>query len=95
MLRQCLPQYAWDYTVEKICEDGTHIADLLFKLKTVERSMDLGTDAKFILLPAVCIMSECSLISYGDLLRHVTKRAKLFVDFFMHNRYGDTPYYPS
>ena len=63
-----------------------HIADLLFKLKTVERSISPGTDAKVILLPAACIVSECSLISYG-----VTQRAKLFVDFFMHNKYGDTP----
>ena len=30
-------------------------------------------------------------MSDGDLLRHVTWRAKLFMDFFMHNKYGDTP----
>ena len=73
-----------------------HIADLLFKLKTVGRSIvdsiHPGTDAKVILLPAACIMSECSLMSYGDLMtrRHVTQRAKLFVDFFMHSKYGGT-----
>ena len=71
----------WDDTVEKICEDGMHIADLLFKLKTVGRPIHPDTDAKVILLPAACIMSECSLMSYGDLIRHVTQRAKLFVDF--------------
>ena len=81
----------WNNTVEKICNDGMHIADLLFKLRTVERSINPGTDAKVILLPAVCIMSECSLMSNGDLLRHVTQRSKLYMDFFMHNRYGDTP----
>ena len=37
------------------------------------------------------IMSECSLMTNGDLLRHVTQRAKLFVDFFLNNKYGDTP----
>ena len=77
--------------MEKICDDGMHIADLLFKLRTVDRSINPGTDAKVILLPAACIMSECSLMSKGDLMRHVTQQAKLFVDFFMHNRYGDTP----
>ena len=81
----------WDDTVEKICDNGMHIADLLFKLKAVERSIHPGTDAKVIFLPAECIMSECSLMSDGDLMRHVTQRAKLFVDFFMHNKYGDTP----
>ena len=80
----------WDNTVEKICDNGMHIADLLFKLKTV--SIHPGTDAKVILLPAACIMSECSLMSNGDLMRDVTQRAKLFVDFFMHNKYGDTPF---
>ena len=30
-------------------------------------------------------------MSNGDLLRHATWRAKLFVDFFMQNKYGDTP----
>ena len=29
-------------------------------------------------------------MSDGDLLRHATRLAKLFVDFFMHNKYGDT-----
>ena len=77
--------------MEKICDDGMHIADLLFKLKTVERSVNPGTDAKVILLPAACIMSECSLMSNGDLLRHVTGQAKLLVDFFLNNKYGDTP----
>ena len=81
----------WDVTVEKICDHGMHIADLLFKLKTVERSLHPGTDAKVILLPAAYIMSECSLMSNGDLMRHVTQLAKLFVDFFMHKKYGDTP----
>ena len=76
----------WDDTVEKICDYGMHIADLLFKLRTVERSINPCTDTKVILLPAVYIMSECSLMSYGDLLRHVTQWAKLFVDFFMHNK---------
>ena len=38
-----------DNTVEKICDDGVHIADLLFKVKTVERSINPGTDAKVIL----------------------------------------------
>ena len=75
--------------MEKICDNGVHIADLLFKLKTV--SIHPGTDAKVILLPAACIMSECYLMSDGDLMRHVTQLAKLFVDFFMHNKYGDTP----
>ena len=42
----------WDNTVEKICDNGMHIADLLFKLKTVERFIDPGTYAKVILLPA-------------------------------------------
>ena len=37
----------WNDTVErKICDDGMHIADLLCKLKTVERSLHPGTDAK-------------------------------------------------
>ena len=62
-----------------------HMADLLFKLKTVEppleRSIHPGTDAKVILLPAACIMSQCSLMSDGDLMRHVTQGAKLFMDF--------------
>ena len=69
----------WNNTVEKICNDGMHIADLLFKLRTVERSINPGTDAKVILLPAVCIMSECSLMTNGDLMRHhdaVVARAK-------------------
>ena len=35
----------WDNTVEKIYEDGMHIADLLFKLKTVERFINPCTDA--------------------------------------------------
>ena len=35
-------------------------------------------------------MSECSLMSNRDFLRHVTQRAKLFVDFFKHNKYGGT-----
>ena len=30
-------------------------------------------------------------MSNGDLLRYVTLWAKLFVDVFMHNKYGDTP----
>ena len=32
-------------------------------------------------------------MSNGDLLRHVTpsQLAKLFVDFFMHKQYGNTP----
>ena len=30
-------------------------------------------------------------MSNGDLLRHNTLLAKLFVDFFLHNKYGDTP----
>ena len=77
--------------MEKICDDSMHIADLLFKLRTVEISSNPFTDAKVILLPAEYIMSECSLMSDGVLLRHVTWRAKLFVDFFMHNKYGDTP----
>ena len=29
-------------------------------------------------------------MSDSDLLRHVTQLAKLFLDFFMHNKYGDT-----
>ena len=29
-------------------------------------------------------------MSNGDLLRHITLQAKLFFNFFMHNRYGDT-----
>ena len=66
------------------------IADLLFKLRTVERSIHPGTDAKVSLLPAACIMSECSLMSEADLLGHVNQRAKLFVEFFMHNNYGST-----
>ena len=75
--------------MEKIsCDDGMHIADLLFKLKTVERSVNPGTDAKVILLPAACIMSECSLMTCGDLMRHVTQLAKLFVYFFLNKKYG-------
>ena len=46
----------WDNTVEKICDDGMHIADLLFKLRTVETSINPGNDTKVILLPAVYIM---------------------------------------
>ena len=80
----------WDDTVSELCDGGMHIADLLFKLRTVERSIHPGTDAKVILLPAVCIMSECSLMSEADLLGHVNQRAKLFVEFFMHNNYGST-----
>ena len=30
----------WNNTVEEICDDGMHIADLLFKLRTVERSIN-------------------------------------------------------
>ena len=52
--------------MEEICDDGMHIADLLFKLRTVERSINPCTDAKAILLPAAYIMSECSLMSHGD-----------------------------
>ena len=44
--------------MEKICDNDMHITDLLFKVKTVERSINPGTDAKVILLPAACIMSE-------------------------------------
>ena len=81
----------WNNTMEEICDDGMHIADLLFKLKTVERSINPGIYAKDILLPAASIMSECSLMTDGDFLRHVTQLAKLFVDFFLNNKYGDTP----
>ena len=77
--------------MEKICDNGMHIADLLFKLKTVKKSIHPVTDAKVILLPAVCIMSKRSLMSNGDFMRHLTQLAKLFVDFLMHNKYGDTP----
>ena len=45
----------------ELCDGGMHL-DLLFKLRTVERSIHPGTDAKVLLLPVVCIMSECSLI---------------------------------
>ena len=48
----------WDNTVERICDYGMHIADLLFKLRTVERSLYPCTDAKVILLPAEYIMSQ-------------------------------------
>ena len=68
--------------MEEICDAGMHIADLLFKLRTVERSVNPCTDAIVILLPAACIMSECSLMTNVDLLRHVTQQARLFVDFF-------------
>ena len=38
-----------------------------------------------------CITTECTLMPDGDLLRHVTRQAKLFVDFFLNDKYGDTP----
>ena len=66
----------------KLCDNGTHVADLLHNLKTVERSIDPCTDANVILLPAACIMSECSLVSNADLLRPVNKQAPLFVKLF-------------
>ena len=64
----------------ELCDCGMHI-DLLFKLKTVEKFIHAGTNAKVILLPAVWIMSKCSLISNAYLLRHV-QQAQLFVEFF-------------
>ena len=76
--------------MEEICDDGMNIGDLLHKLRTVERSINPGTDAKVILLPGASIMSECTLMSDRELLRVVTQRAKLFVDFFMNDKYGDT-----
>ena len=63
---------------------------LPLKLRTVERSIHPGTDAKVMLLPAACIISVCSLMSDADLLRHVNQLAKLFVEFFMHKNYGRT-----
>ena len=42
----------WNDTVEEICDDGMNIGDLLFKLRTVERSINPCIDAKVILLPA-------------------------------------------
>ena len=80
----------WNATVEDICDEGMNIGDLLHKLRTVERSINPGTDAKVILLPGASIMSECTLMSDSELLRVVTQRAKLFVDFFMNDKYGDT-----
>ena len=82
----------WNDTVSDLCDCVImmHIADLLFKLRNVGRSILPGTDAEVILLPAACIMSECSLMSDADLLGHVNQRAKLFVEFFMHNIYGRT-----
>ena len=38
------------------------------------------------LLQASCIMSECSLMSDADLLRHFNQLAELFVDFLMHKK---------
>ena len=35
----------FDNTVEKMYDDGMHIADLLFKLRIVERSIHPGSDA--------------------------------------------------
>ena len=60
---------------------------------TVEGSIHPGTDAEVILLRAACIMSECPRMNDDDgcnanLVKHLIQRAKLFVEFFMHNHYG-------
>ena len=46
----------WIDIVSDLCDGGMHIADLLFKLRTVERSINPGTDAKVIHLPTARIM---------------------------------------
>ena len=69
--------------MSELCDCGMHIADLLFELRTVERSIHPGTDAKVILLSAATIISECSLMSDAGLLGHFNQQAKLFVEFFM------------
>ena len=86
----------WDNTVEKICDDGMRIADLLFKLKTVERSINPGIDTKVILLPAACLMSDVTVWVFSHerwwlIEACYSAGGKLFMDFFMHNRDGDTP----